>query len=105
MFGWFKREKKEDSNKVHKVFYCIMSKHSDKLLDAEGGEANSNAIIWKENDGENQQWTIKEVGGGWHRIKNKSTKQYLTVAGHNEGAKLCIRNGVQGDKNQLFKLY
>ncbi len=92
MFNLFKREKRQ-GNKVSKKFFAIQGVHSGNVLDVPEGKINSDACMWKDNGGENQQFTLTPNGQGQYRIKNKQTKQYLTVSGNQKGARIVFRNG------------
>ena len=103
MFGFFNREKKE-GGKYKKPYYSLLSCHTDKVLDlSQGGDNADSLIIWKSNKGENQSFTFSPCGGGQFHIKCKINKQYLTVEGPHNGARIFTSKKT-GQANQKFRV-
>jgi hypothetical protein len=65
--------------------YKIISKHSGKALDVNGGSsATANGINvhqWEYSGGENQKWQIEEVESGFYKIVAKHSGKALDVSG------------------------
>ena len=65
------------------VYYKITAKHSGKVLDVywEKMEAGANVQQYYWNNGDNQQWVVKDAGDGYFYIISKSNSLYMDVYG------------------------
>jgi hypothetical protein len=63
--------------------YKLISRSSGKALDvSQGSQADGgNVIQWTDNGGNNQKWTISDVGGGNYRLINVNSGKALDVNG------------------------
>jgi hypothetical protein len=88
-------------------FFTIRNVHSDRCLDVKDvSSANGARIIqWSCGNGDNQRWSITDVGGGAVRVNARHSGRALDV----EGAKTAagtdlIQWSTTGGSNQQFRL-
>ncbi|MFL6140541.1 MAG: endo-1,4-beta-xylanase [Labedaea sp.] len=70
------------------VLYHLVAQHSSKFADINGGSAAPGAqlIQWSANGGLNQQFDFLDSGGGFFRIRARSSGLVLQVASSSSGA-------------------
>ena len=102
MFGLFKRTKNENG-RYKKPYYSFRSVSGGRVLDvAQDGEHQGTTILWDGYGGENQSFTIKQKGPHYV-LKCKKNKQFLTVDGSGNGAKIYTAPK-SGEANQRFTI-
>uniref|UniRef100_A0A8H7XN36 Ricin B lectin domain-containing protein n=1 Tax=Psilocybe cubensis TaxID=181762 RepID=A0A8H7XN36_PSICU len=57
--------------------YVLVNKKGKTVVDLSGTDGRS-VIGWERHNGENQQWEVIEVNGGWN-LKNVGTGKYLSL--------------------------
>ena len=99
----FKRSKNQNG-KFQKPYYAIQSaKAEGKVLDVcQDGQHPGTLVIWEGHGGENQQFTIKQKGPDYY-LKCKKSRQYLTVDGPQDGARIYAAPKTKA-ANQRFRL-
>lgn len=102
MFGLFKRNKNENG-KFSKPYYSFRNVKSGRVIDlCQEGEHQGTLIIWDGYGGENQQFTVKQKGPNY-LLKCRKTKQFLTVEGPQNGARIFC-SPKTGEANQFFRI-
>ena len=88
------------SNKV----YNIISKQSEKALEAELCEGSSKVQINQLNGGENQQWKFEASGDPYYKLVNKNTGKALDImlGGSANGTWLHQWDSVSSDSQLWF---
>lgn len=98
---FFRRNQEED--KYKKPYYSFRSVKAGKVIDlCQEGQNQGTLIIWDGYGGENQQFTLKQKDGEFY-FKNRQTKQYLTVEGPHDGARIFASPKTRG-QNQRFRI-
>ncbi|MFB9252130.1 RICIN domain-containing protein, partial [Sphaerisporangium melleum] len=66
--------------------------------------SGSNLKQWAWNGGNNQQWQLVDLGGGWYRIVNRTNGMVADSWGNTANGAVCRQSAWSGNNNQQWRL-
>lgn len=102
-FGWGVGTSLFDPN----AYYTLTNRNSGQVLDVNQSstDGGANVIQWPGNNGSNQQWQIRDIGGGYYKIVNRNSGHALDVdGGSSENGASVIQWYENGGFNQQWEI-
>jgi lysophospholipase L1-like esterase len=83
--------------------YVLVSRHSGKAIDVNGGSTSDGAAIvqWTRSDAANQQFQFVDAGGGFYRLRAGHSGKVIDVSSNADGADVVQRTASSATSQQF----
>jgi endoglucanase len=83
--------------------YVVVSRHSGKAIDVNGGSTSDGAAIiqWTRTDSTNQQWQLVDSGGGYYQLRARHSGKVVDVSSAADGADVVQRTSSSATSQQF----